>query len=1393
MNIQLKQIQQYLENLNGINYAEKNPGEISFTADEIHRQKIDQLQAIKLDINNFDYATYNDEIAAQYNELSTTTLEAALKSVRDGQTNESILIETTREKIKALTQEYENLTQFFDVLRTHYEYQFEDITGEELWRTHSGDKYVELMTMINDQLGFYQDKIEALQKIHDHFSTEDNTITVHYFSNHPPGTQQILGFDGTGHLAVNVKRKKVIDNEEKIENEYLSFFAEKKPEPSFFGKLLKRFGVPTYDSTSGKFGSSLAEDMLRFESGYHYKVVLRCDKNLIDDKKLNIDGLLDWIKDKKTPPNKPPAYNFYLYNCSTIVAQGLKIADAEKILGFPFDTDIIAMPGKVFAYVKDLEYANEELLLSKSLATIETNKANVLRRLQYIKKQLNIQKLNFEKNNEQGLDDNQKKEIRKSFQRIQVEIDQFIDRVLKTRNDKEVEDFLNSISHKIFSFINYNHVDSACDYFINHKIKPIFNDLIPFLPEQTTLICDVILKNIRGQFLFTSDNFIVCGNHKKNDECNYAFKKINEQLNNDISNIANAVKQNADPITTLALIGQDIHKLINETIKLKDTYAAVDESISQLLDSHLTNFSLLMVEVNQHLYFDRYNTKETNDRHNLIKRLQYILSLDLTKSYTSFRDLGQAAIISLKDNQPDDNNQCIDNIIRLLSSSQISVTQGMTNAILTYKQSHDKIKEQIYSKLYYSINSVFLSARERNQLHELHVKSQLINALNYFSQGFLSLAEFQLALNDIAIYAPNTARKRAIENFLKSFELQAFTDQVKGGQNEVNLKNINRYNYYDRVKNITTMSNDSLAFYNEFPIHLTDKELIDSSFELIKNSMLPILQQDTYRSHPSNFPDINVVLRAMHKGIARSSTDNANRKLFLAYNTALELSDPASMAYLDIYEGLELLNKILHGSYSYKALMDMLTHYKTSCRTKNGEYLNQINTFQEMLKSVAHTKNYATEMLVQTLDAEYQSLDNIYVFINGLTKQQGTETKIYDNLMSWLSNHVPNTDYDNLANAIKFDLAHFTSRSNIDIKISEMTQEEINTRVSRFKATDSEMLGLINFYPDSLGKYWKDCAPQDHHAKTVMKLIKSKEAYRKIIKSLKNQVLDNDAIIQINREIKNLVDELRSIQIQKNNPKHQPFASSIDMMIQRLQKSSSILNKQIYLESPKIKSLIGDVLGIPNSHKASIDCILKTTEKSVTLEINAYLKRLNKPLTKEQIENIRNNHPKLQLVNIVNKFSIGEISEKEFYHQLKSYIEDHKPRFSFPGLNWIYRMFFKSPIADTYADIPKLKQVSKEFANVYSQLESGRDKQGKIKLSTKQVIQNIKDSTNYQNSQTAAAKEKSIFSFWHKHKRTVSDSLTKTNSLFKKANAKSTVAKDAKVQLKLYHYAKRLG
>lgn len=163
--------------------------------------------------------------------------------------------------------------------------------------------------------------------------------------------RKILGMASGGHLAVELNVN--------FYQHYFSFVTDGSlvGEETGLGKAAKVFSVPSPDSRKGIF-VGLDQELKRlfsFDPHGSYadlqEVVIPCDYAGVPVG-LSENKLVGWANQQLKNPNLK--YGFYSNNCATVVANALKIGNAEHYKSMPFTPVDIKAPREVFQYAKEV-------------------------------------------------------------------------------------------------------------------------------------------------------------------------------------------------------------------------------------------------------------------------------------------------------------------------------------------------------------------------------------------------------------------------------------------------------------------------------------------------------------------------------------------------------------------------------------------------------------------------------------------------------------------------------------------------------------------------------------------------------------------------------------------------------------------------------------------------------------------------------------------------------------------------------------------------------------------------------------------------------------------------------------------------------------------------------
>lgn len=1087
---------------------------------QVINDKLNTLIALTNSDNNVDLQVRQDlfeDIAREINVFQVESLRDPIDmqlSVATDLTNSEKLYQ----KINYLESEYEQLYQFFNQLTDKFEDHYETVTKNKMWGQPLGLHYQAFMVAIAEKLGLYEESIQTLQQQYDKESHDDNTITVYYLSHSPPGSKKLLGFDATGHLAIAARGK--ING--KTEMEYLSFYAVRKPAPSVLGRIFKSNSMPAPDSTEGRFGTGLSEDKKRFETGHITSVVIKCDRQPT----LNFKKIIDQIKVRKSQEN--PEYNFYTNNCATEVLNVLKEGGCGRYITMPVTIGkFVAMPGDAFTYIQELAQYIERRQLVESLADVKSHRARVLECFKNIRLQFIKASIDFEKTSTK-YPGSVVNEIRKIFQHIIYNIIDKAIHAIKDENNTDLNKLLDDIYSMLAQYIQFNHKDVSIQELIEATMRKIITPIQYIFPNHMQGIGRGYLVVLQRGI----DGIALVSKSKNNNNNNDLNAKAATFMKDKCAQISKEYEDNinAHPRKNLLKLSSNIKSLIQE-LKLK--IDKDDEFKTPVAKKYLQELQTSLGDINEFLYFDTYiNLDSNNNNNNLVNRLHYLLTGE-NINCNSVKDIINTAIRSINKEAK--------------VGEELSKYLQQSGAV-PYSESHAHIRQMLAAK------------KEKNVRNTtLHFKAQLINALQAFCHGQLTLHGFQDAINKISGYAPDSQTNEAVINFLKSFKMQSFYDDVSANQrSNKKLKDIMLYQYYDEENNKTVEANNPSDFSAAFSSPLSESKLRASGYCILDNALNTITTSLEYAIYANEF-GFAAFKCAIIAGFGKDNPQN--KPLREKYDQLSKLPQlaltTADRAFMDMYQGVAFITKVLNSKagLSHVQLRLEHDHFRESCHIKcNAEFeqcplYSEMNEFQLTLKSIVVTANYQNEELIHIIKEEYAALNT--VFKSFYDKLQNTV--IAERLVEWVK--------------FKSDMPG----SDAALLKAWMQNLSPNSDFSQFNLTDGELLSLImqeSFAP--LNVFWSDQKkmPKLQKMNAASTLLDYQNQYAVIVEKLQTRELTHDLFRSIGKELNDCLVSLATLKgnvtksVDYSDREKQAMIAIIDDTFKHFNAANKVINKQ---------------------------------------------------------------------------------------------------------------------------------------------------------------------------------------------------------------------------------------
>ncbi len=1239
--------------------------------------------------------------------------------------NESMAdyIKRIHQQAKTLEKKQQEIEEYVSKLRSHFEYIYDGVsdTFEQtknqqlklplLWKHKSGEKYLALCEKLVGVYDACADKIDELKKqatdeLLKLAPMKDNTIVVYvwYLKGVKPHSRKMFGLDSTGHVAIGMKNP----GEAPV---YLSFYPDKDPnaQPSFLGRMAKRFGLPSPDASKGYFGS-LEEDLFRrfvsndkLSYGHFEQIELSCEPG----SKLELDKAIKLAENQLANPQE---YNFYTENCSTVVVKILKEAGCPRVLPFPSYFEALPdSPGEVVSYAENLKIKQKEDHITTALTDYSSFQNRVIKRIALAKAKLENELYLVEKNhgiyNSESVDNKNdaKTALTQAIEQITV--------LEKDIKDATTNEALNDLLKKkiasdlsIKSDGNKKFQKNIIDTIINPTLGAL-KVLLPIDAQQKiTQIIKTTIGNIDAPASkLTSDDTL--------NQNGLIFEYLNRQYRILMKlNLGDIVNEALDkPRNSSLIIANKIKNMISQVPH------EIDEIIETSHAIYLKRLSTLITE----LRVKAPNAVELGALHDALMNPQltsHEIALKLNAYYETHNIGAEDA-----------------------NALQPAVFQALLNKILKYKLDAAHIKD-IYAfrdsyvshlqdafgafnqYLYFDAHASYLENNEDNILFRLkkalNIDTSIPNLIDASDIASAAVKQFQRENPTTCVDVAANQLYTTLHNPVASLTYHQTVLNI--GKIILNAKkwnfSIGSRNQLDELHYQALITATLQAFLHgrlttsEFTVALKtaakvshlkhNKQMIDriiESFEL--QTYLDDVEpkaETQIKTKVKNFKYIDIE----YPNNAMISEDNAT-----AFYDALP--SHTSEEHL-IESSYRFIMRSMHSMFShplYSIVMQShgsigvpeFNHAIGMGFDKNGkDQANQllIKTYNRIITKCAKIPN-SQELNSDTLTDGEKLFCDVYNYMAALTDILKHDYAISETEKKLASIKRLTKDGD----FFHAKLAVFIEHIDAAVKVHQLQKwlvvEPMMTHVQNLQF-DYNLQLKVTLSNLKSSNYEASAEPIDVAIKTIEKTPHLIEDHSNQLRQSQDSV---HCLKQAHQGLKDQLEKIHSIHIENLPVNHQGTIQKAKNLCQtHLTQTMGSLNRLIYLEDTAMKKCLANFLEIPNWSHKSIHRIL--TEASAA--------------AKEEAARFGYHHQqhyyKNQLIDLLKHFINGKVDEVEFHHQLSSFIEDHQPNFSLPGFHWMFAIFFRGETAHKYSEMPNLINFKKLFIDKFVSLEVNRGK-----------------------------------------------------------------------------------
>lgn len=1207
--------------------------------------------------------------------------------------------------------------------------------NKEFWGQQEGTNYQEMMQVLAERYNNYNAKIDELKKqatdeLKKLSPRKPNTITVYvwYMKGVVPGSRKMFGMDSTGHIGIDVN------------GTYLSFYPHRRDnvKPSFLARIAKKIGVPSPDAANGYFGP-YEEDLYRRHISTDKLSYWQCETIELDctDGKIDLKAAEAYAKSLL---ENPVDYKFYTKNCSTIGVEVLEAAGAGKFLPFPMKFGKLPdSPGEVRNYARALKAKLEEAQVTDTVSVHTTYKQRIGKRLAYIKTKLEEDLLAAEGNHDpyNSMTDENNKELAKKLLSEAINKINEIENEIKEANDiKTLNEKLNQdkITKAITAVLNYNNLPDTTFKveFVREHITPLFSTLKIFLPSAIYSNVNAIVNTLKRNFAVAEtnalqaiprenlsipqliqeeqnmllqlnkliDNYLTENPRQAtltmskvldfvnklyfNDDlqakishCDYIYEQNVKQLASKINDKAQA-KELMETLLTNNEGRQLTHDALKEKLEnyKQDNQSLVDKILANYLDKNaidaIDNFATAYADAvqtavgafNQYLYFDAHTAYQAEDGDNVMSRLNVVLGIDPNQN-KNINDLIDMSVAKLKK----------ENAKTLYDKASQGIYSVLSTSNKNYNERKLAIQVQISKALAWTIH-----IPNRRKLDELKFEALIIAANQGFMYGHLNKDEFLHELKEAAKVTHDKVKKKQLDRFIESFELQSYLDDI-APETSQKFADVKEFSFYDEANKAYVSSDNPIEFSDQLPT--TDQEVLShSSLRILMTIVGDMTDHPLFTIAMKPYGNVtwNDFNQALIAGFNENGKDKANKKLNGIYKT-IKMKEISKLSegeklFCDIYDHINVATKLLEKELSVEQRMGLLSRISLNRMTRpNDIFFSKLSDLYNAVRSAGNLRNLADEVVLYEVK---QMLQNV-------SKEK--------------NNIILNLESNGIA---KHYEQHQDKSADPQLLPKNLTDRELLPTLMKY--AESNPLGYHGQYLDNLCRERPDVA--------AMTLVLKTEG---IIENAKSKMIAhtpfNDDIVELRKNLKDqlvLLQNTNVVDTPDNLITKETFDKAKEAMISNLDQAIGTLNRLVFLEDTKIKKLLAEFLDIPNYKEKTINSILHEAS------VDAAEVAIKKGYDPRQ-------HYKIKLVDIIQDFAIGYIDEKTFYHKLFSYIEDNSPRISVPGFNWLYDCFFENEVGHKYYQMPHLEKMKKAFLNKFAQLES--DRLGNVELAYKNMQQ----------------------------------------------------------------------